>query len=687
MSVSNAELSWFQDSDELVRGLRDGRVRATSTPDLDDYDELRFLGRGGQGDVFTGVHQRLGRRVAIKVLRDGLWRSDESQRRFDREIELVAKLQHPHIVRIYESGLTRDDRRFYAMEYIEGLPLGEFLRQNGRNPQYRSARGRVALFSRICDAVSFAHQNGIIHRDLKPSNILVDARGFPHLLDFGLATWMVDSQAVASAIMTITGQFVGTLCYAAPEQIERQRGGVDVRTDVYAMGVVLYEMLAGTLPFGAEQPIADVIRAISGQQPAPPSRADTGQGSFGAATDIDRDLDAIVLKALEKDKGDRYETAAALRADVERHLAGDAVDARRRSGWYVLTKALWRHRFAAGVAAAVLTALVGFAVMMSVLYRRLSVEAEKTRQIRVFLEDTLGSVSPRRAGESVTMADALDEAVHWVNLSLSGQPEAAASIRTTIGNSFRSLGQFDKADEQLELALARRREMLGDDHAETAQSLNALALLRRDQGRLDEADALLREALRIRVNQFGQESLPVAQCMQNLASVQAAKGNLDAAWELIQRAFHARQAILGADHPDSAMCGFQLAELARRRGELAVALQVHEDVLRIREQILHPEHPDIARSLLAVGRIQLESNRPRQAWPPLKKGYDQLLANLGCSHHRAIEALKDLKKAAVDAPQRASFQRLLDEHLDCLDRAAAPPDLRNQLELLQAAQH
>lgn len=338
--------------------------------------------RGGQGIVYEAVQKSTKRRVALKMLRPGALSTDKQRRRFEREIELVAAMRHPHIVTLYESGDTADGRRYFAMELIRGRPLNEAwhdrppvtpadrgtaVDSRGRPGDAAAVRRVLALFIQICDAVQYAHQRGVIHRDLKPANILVDETGAPHILDFGVAK-ALGEELCEGFQATRAGEFMGTFAYAAPEQVEGRINVIDTRTDVYALGVMLYEALTGALPCDVDRPLSDAIRAITHEPPQPPSRRNPALGD---------ELDTILLKALEKDRARRYQSAESLRKDLERFLRNEPIDARRDSTWYVLRKSLLRHRVSATVGAAFLLLIVAFAIVTAVNLRRTAFQRDK----------------------------------------------------------------------------------------------------------------------------------------------------------------------------------------------------------------------------------------------------------------------------------------------------------------------
>lgn len=350
-------------------------------PAIEGYALLRELHRGGQGVVYHARQLGTKREVALKVLLEGPFASEESRRRFEREVELAASLRHPHIVTILDSGISHG-RYYFAMEYIDGQRLDVYLRE-AAPPLDRV----LALLETIGSAVNFAHQRGVIHRDLKPSNILVDGEGAPHVLDFGLAKQAPrgDHRHSTVHVVSTPGQILGTVAYMSPEQVAAPHE-VDVRTDVYALGVIAYEALLGRPPYPVTGQLAEVLRHITHTEPANP-RAVRSQSRFGKS--IDDELATILLKALEKDVERRYQSAGDLAADVRRYRSGEPIEAKRASGFYVLRKTLRRYRVQATVAGAILGMILVFMVIFAVLYARESLaraDAERNRILAVAKE-------------------------------------------------------------------------------------------------------------------------------------------------------------------------------------------------------------------------------------------------------------------------------------------------------------
>jgi serine/threonine-protein kinase len=630
--------------------------RAGAHPgELDDYEILEEIHRGGQGVVYRAVQRSTNRVVALKVLLAGAFATSRQRRRFEREIEIVASLAHPCIVTVFDSGTGSDGRLYFAMQHIEGQPLDRWLRDAGPEARPRTTSDLLQLFISICDGVGYAHQHGVIHRDLKPANILVDGEGRPHIVDFGLARPVQPEANAGGRAVTRAGDFMGTLGYAAPEQTLPDPDGVDVRTDVYTLGVILFEMLTGRLPHDASGDLVEVLRRIREVAPEPLSAARRHAGA-PAGVRIDVDLDTIVLKALAREPERRYQAAGALRDDVRRYLAREPIDARRDSGWYVLRKTLQRYRWQVGAAATALVVLVAFTIALLVMYNRATIEADKVAQINLFLEDTLGSVQPDVPGADVTVREMIDEAVHWIDIALADRPEVAASVRITVANGYRNLGRFEDAERHARLAIETLTDLHGPRDLSVAKATNTLALTRRAQGRLDDARRLFESVLELRRDKLGSGHLDVSLSLANLGLVERDLERYDEAEQHFEESLEIRRGLFGDRHSDVAMCYFHLATVAEARGMNDRAIDLHREALGRREIVLHPDHPDLARSFVSVGRLLAATGDSSAAERYLRRAHLHRAETLGPDHWQTalVDVMLGQCLLDLDRPDEAS---------------------------------
>ncbi len=662
---------WFKDPTTLLDELRLG-YQTSAPPAIPGYDDLRELKRGGQGVVYVGRQRSTKRRVAVKVLYEDAFSSEARRRRFEREIEIVAGLQHPHIVRVYDSGVTPDGRLYFVMEYVEGKSLDEHLvcaefpaLESPRDPKIparfpapvRSVKGVLRLFVKICDAVGHAHLHGVIHRDLKPSNIRIDPAGEPHVLDFGIARPVGSLSEASAPALTLTHHFLGTLAYASPEQLTGDPAQVDVRSDVYSIGVMLYEVLTGASPYLVSGPVSECMRAITEGQPEGPAvrrrRAIVeARAAVGDFEPLDHEAATIVTTALAKEPARRYSSAQALGHDLRRYLAGEPIDAKRDSAWYVFAKTARRYKFHAGAAASLVILLAVFGAAVSVMYGQKALEARKARQIQVFLEDTLGSVRPSRPGAPVTVREVLDEAVYFVDHTLHDQPEVEASLRTTIGNSYRMLGLFDLAKPQLDGALELRMRCLGEHNLETAQTLGQLGQWFADRGEWDRAEPFLRRALAIRRGKLGSHHMEVAYTLQNLADVVQRRDGSEEVEELLRESLSICMRVHGEEHAGTAIAQYKLGRLLHTRRRYGEAERLYRAAL-VTQSKLHraqPRHPDIIRSLAGLGEVLLDEGKTSEAASLLRDNLEVRMKDLAeTDGHRA-----ELESLYADSLQRLS---------------------------------
>lgn len=671
------------------------------------YRVISTLGEGGMGVVYEAEQRSPRRPVALKVIRGGAFVDEQAARLFQREIQTLARLKHPGIAGIYEAGRTDSGQRFFAMELVRGVPLDAYAGAHSLPPDATATelRERLELFLQICDAINYAHQRGVIHRDIKPANIqvmsdqdAVTSNSRPawqqslqvKILDFGLAR-ITDADVNATAVLTEVGQIAGTLTYMSPEQARGNPDEIDLRTDVYSLGMVLYELLTGQLPYeipAGQLPLA--LQTICEQAPRPPS---------AVRKHLRGDLETIVLKALEKEPERRYQSVLALADDIERYLKNQPILARPPSAAYQMRKLIARHRTPFALAAALVLLLIAFAVTMAFMFgvqRRERLRADRARalaereeqkaeQVNRFLQDMLASVDPEQAqGRDVTVREILDQAAGDIGRELSGEPEVQAALRNTIGTTYLALGLLDDAEPQLRAALAMRQDRLGDGHPEVIASLNELGnllnakgayasaesvftisltqsratfggeneavadainnlgLAIRYQGRHADAEPLLREALAMRRRLLGNNHRDTAASLNNLALTLYDLGRYNDAEPLYREALEIQQNALGPDHLEVALTLNNLALLLRRTGDLTEAEHLYRRALSIQRKMLGEEHPSIVVTLINLAGIL----RAKGDYGAAEPGYAEALAMaehvLGPQHPHVAAALLNL---------------------------------------------
>jgi len=575
---------------------------------IGDYQLLREIHRGGQGIVYQATQQSTGRRVAIKVMRAGLFASTAEMARFEREIHLLVQLRHPNIVTVYDSGVDAG-HCYYVMDYIEGESLDGYIARHDL-----SIDDTLRLFCRICDAVNVAHLRGVIHRDLKPSNIRIDRAGEPHILDFGLAK-VSEYDVLAhggSEVMTQTGQFVGSAPWASPEQAQDRSEHIDIRTDVYAIGVLLYRALTGRFPYVVFGPLLDVLHNILTVDPTRPG---------AIQPQINDEVDTIVLKCLGKNREHRYQSAGELARDIRRYLAGDPIEAKRDSGWYLFKKAIRRYRVRTAIAGLAMLLVIHSVVTLAVLnYResRLRVEAQRqaaiANAVNDFLNrDLLAAVKPGNQGLDVTVRQVLDAASERVEDRFANQPMVEAAIRDTLGNTYMELGEWKHAVLHAERALQLRRAELGSEHVDTLSTTILVARLYRRLGRLAEAESLYNQMIEPARKSLGNEHEITTKAISNYAVLLTEMGRDQEAILHNADVLAIRRRTLGPEHPDTLTSMNNQAYMYARLGRLNEAEQLYMQVLDTRRRVLGPQHPLTLLSMSNLADKWSQSGRLRDA--------------------------------------------------------------------------
>lgn len=531
LDADNALLSELAGALKPRNGTREGAAPAASSAEAGPIPGYRLgdeLHRGGQGAVFLAEQLATRRRCAVKMLLGGRFASPMQRVRFEREVEVVAALRHPSIVTLYESGISTGGSPWFAMEFVEGERLDHFVARTKPSP-----RALVELFLRIADAIAYAHRRGVIHRDLKPGNILVDKDGVPRVLDFGLARAESeqDARSDPKSGTTLAGEFLGTFAYAAPEQLSGDPAAVDSRCDLYALGVVLYECLAGRKPFENARSIAEVVEQKLLRTPMRPSEVRRETLSRAEAA-LDSDLDVIALRLLAADPARRYDTADALAEDLTRHLEGRPILAREDSVTYVMRRTLRRNWIPATAAALVLATILGAGVALAFAYANAERERDRAeKSLRAFRE-ALESIDPElgQGSSAMNVGEFLALVEQQVDTDLVEEPELLAGILRTIGLVHLGFERIDLAASAIErahgLALAAHEAGRGSD-VDFADASIALAMLRFNQGDYDAAEVAYRRTVELRERALGPNAIATVDALRQLASTKRRQGRLD----------------------------------------------------------------------------------------------------------------------------------------------------------------
>jgi non-specific serine/threonine protein kinase/serine/threonine-protein kinase len=572
------------------------------------YKLLELLGEGGMGEVWLAEQSDpVHRRVALKVIKLGM---DTKQvlARLEAERQALAVMDHPNIARFYDGGATETGRPYFVMELVHGTSLTDYC------DTYRlTTDDRIRLFTEICQAVQHAHHKGVVHRDLKPSNVLVgvkDDHPVVKIIDFGIAK-ALGQELTDRTLVTQMGQIIGTPEYMSPEQAEMSGLDVDTRTDVYSLGVMLYELLVGARPFDlrvrADQAVRHAIRET--EVPRPSTRLTSLGGTQDTVArhrrttvealkrELSSDLDWVILKAMEKDRTRRYETANELAQDLERHLRHEPVLARAPSARYRLGKFVKRHRMGVAAGTAVVAALVIGLSLATVgmvraqrAERRAEQEADAARQVSDFLVELFEVSDPSEArGNTITAREVLDRGAERIEAELAEQPALQGRMMDVMGGVYTSLGLYRDAEPLIQQGLDVRQNALGNDHPDVAESLHRLAWLYRSLRRYDEALPLAEESVRIREAALGPQDPDYAMSLQLLGMVQRDQGDFDAGQRNLERSLEIRERALGPEHLSVSMSLYHLGWLQVRRGDNRRAQELYLRACRIMENELGPE--------------------------------------------------------------------------------------------------
>jgi serine/threonine protein kinase/Tfp pilus assembly protein PilF len=665
------------------------------------YKLLSILGEGGFAVVYLAEQQEpVKRRVALKIIKPGM-DSKQVIARFEAERQALALLDHPNVAHVYDAGTTELGRPYFAMEYVKGVPITEHCDRHKL-----TIEERLKLFLQICEAVQHAHQKGIIHRDIKPSNILVlfeGQRALPKVIDFGIAK-AISQPLTERTLYTEQGQLVGTPEYMSPEQAEMTSQDIDTRSDIYSLGVLLYELLTGVLPFEAEELRKgglDYIRTvIREQEPRTPSTrlsrltreestklAQHRRAEPGALQRRLRgDLDWITLKAMEKDRTRRYGSAGELAADIQHHLNHEPVMAGPPSTVYRVKKFMRRHKALVTGIAAVMAVLASGVVVSTLFALRAQRQARISEAVSSFLrEDLLASVNPARGkGRDVTVRSFLDTASESLNGKFKNEPLVEASIRDTLGWTYRMLGENEAAEPHLERALQIRQEHLGAEHLDTLESMGKLAWLRMDQGRSAESVELFEEGFITSRRRRGDENVRTLTLVNGLGCAYINLCRYNEAEQLYLKSIPTARRVLSEHHNTTLFMVGNLGQVYEYQRRYEEAERQYLEILRLRDGFWDDENiwTLLYKSFLA--RVYMRQKRYDEA----ESLYLEILPTQrrvdGEQQHRTLWSVVGLAQVYTHLGKYDEAEKLFAEALDSKEH----PDLNcmNGLAVLRTKQ-
>ncbi len=644
------------ESDRLKTGPTNEPPMSVAMPkSIGQFHIKRLIATGGMGTVYEAVQEHPRRTVAVKVMKHGI-ASRSAMRRFEYESQILGRLRHPGIAQVYEAG-THDDGSgavpYFAMEYIAGArPITDWAKL-----RKLSTRERLRLFTHVCKAVHHGHQKGIIHRDLKPGNILVDSRGEVKIIDFGVAR-ATDSDMTLATLQTEVGRLIGTLQYMSPEQCEADPHDLDTRSDVYALGVVLYELLCEKPPYDLSSvTVFEAARLIREQQPTRISATDkTLRG----------DVETVVLKALEKDRERRFQSADELRRDIDHYLTGRPISARPPTVSYQLKLFARRNKALVGGVAVVLLVLVAGIIVSTWLYRQAEGARADTARINTFLNEMLGSVDPLQLytfsesgsdayrtpiptdslGRDASVEDLMSWAAPRIEDTFGDKPKLEAKLRETIGTVLYGLGEYEDARLQLETAWNICRTQFGDDHPDTLRSQVKLGNVLREMGKEADAEPLLRSALERMQRALGAEDRLTLTCARVLAMTLYRQEKFDEAKAMFRRTLEVQQGVLGADDRETlaTMCEWSvvLLFLADRHNEAEELVSKAWDMSR---HTLNKEDYIRILSEMLMGHVELGRAEYAKAESLLRPALEKCRLILGDKHPKTCLAMQGLARS------------------------------------------
>ena len=671
------------DPDSSDRTLSTGASVGAAAGQIGPYRLLQLIGEGGMGEVWlTEQKTPIHRTVALKLIKAGM-DTKAVVARFESERQALALMDHPNIARVFDAGSTAEGKPFFVMEYVPGLPMTEYC-----DKHRLTVNERLELLMQVCDGVQHAHQKAIIHRDLKPSNVLVveqNGKPVPKIIDFGLAK-ATAQRLTDKTMFTELGMMIGTPEYMSPEQLDQREQNIDTRTDVYSLGVILYQLLVGVLPFESKglraAGLEAILRVVREQEPLKPSTKIRSMGDASNASAEKRketlnsfarrlrgELDWITMKALEKDRNQRYGSAAELGADIQRHLHDEPVIAHPPSTTYRARKYVHRHRLGVGMAAAGLLLLVAFAIAQAMQIRRITRERDRADRITDFMTSMFKVSDPNEArGNSITAREILDKSSKEIETGLKKDPQLQAQLMGTMGQVYVSMGLFPQGQGMLERAVQTGRHIGGPDDPDALRAMSYLSFLLLRQGRYADAEKLCKEAIPGQQRVFGPNDTITLNTRRYLASVLEFEGKYSEADSVMTAVLADDRRALGPENAETLRAMNVMANVLDDEKRVSEAEKLYRQTLEIQKRTIGPDAPETLTSASNLAGALQELGRLDEAEKLQRETLAARTHVLGPDHPDTLAVKANLANTLDSASRFAEAEAIYHEVLDTQTR-------------------